>query len=107
MMVERRAEAVQERDVAESRAGGSGCVGVIRHACGSAQESLDFVKEDLRERSDGRRAAGKEVPQSLRHRDHPLSHGRRRDDVIEAEQPALEIAVELLIDGAAAVREAR
>jgi hypothetical protein len=41
-----------------------------------------LVKKDLRERRDGSRPVGKHAPQSLRHRDHPLPHGHRRDDVI-------------------------
>ena len=55
--VKRRAEAVQEGDDAESRAGGCGRVGVTRQACGSVQESL-YRDEDLRE-------VGEEAPQSL------------------------------------------
>jgi hypothetical protein len=49
VMVERRAEAVQEGDGAESRAGGCRRVGVPRHACGRTQKSLDLCDEDLRE----------------------------------------------------------
>jgi hypothetical protein len=57
--VERGAEAVQEGDVAESRAGGCGRVGVTRHACGRTQESLDLYKKNLREGGDGGRAVGR------------------------------------------------
>ena len=63
--VKRRAEAVQEGDDAESRAGGCGRVGVTRQACGSVQESLYFRDEDFREGGDGGRAVGEEAPQSL------------------------------------------
>jgi hypothetical protein len=50
---------VQEGDVAESRAGGCGRVGVTRHACGRTQESLDLYKKNLREGGDGGRAVGR------------------------------------------------
>ena len=53
MVVERRAEAMQEGDAAEPRAGGCGSVGVRRRACGSAEQSLDLIKKDLREGGDG------------------------------------------------------
>jgi len=62
--------------------GGCGRVGVPRHACGRTQQSLDICDEDSRESGDGRRPIGEKTPQSLRHGDHPLSHGHRRDDVI-------------------------
>jgi len=71
---------MQEGDAAESRA--AGCGGVARHTCRSAQRPLDLVKKDLREGSDGSGSVGQHAPQSLRHGDHPLSHGHRRDDVI-------------------------
>jgi hypothetical protein len=47
-----------------------------------AQQQLDLLNEDSRESGDGRRPIGEKTPQSLRHRDRPLSHGHRRDDVI-------------------------
>ena len=81
--VERGAEAVEEGDAAESRAGGWGCVGVARDACRSAEQSFDLSKKDLRECVDGSGSVGKHAPQSLGHGDHPLPHGRRRDDVID------------------------
>ena len=71
---------MQEGDAAESRA--AGCGGVARHTCRSAQRPLDLVKKDLREGSDGSGSVGQHAPQSLRHGDHPLSHGHRRNDVI-------------------------
>jgi hypothetical protein len=40
VVVERRAEAVQEGDGAEPWASGCGAAGVTRHACGSAQQPL-------------------------------------------------------------------
>ena len=82
VVVERRAEAVQERDAAEPRASGCGGVGVSCDACRSAQQPLDLIKKDLRQGGDGRMAVGKHAPPSLRHGDHPLPHGHRRDDVI-------------------------
>ena len=82
VVVQRRAEAVQEGDAAESRAGGCGGGGVNRHVCRSAQQPLDLSKKDLRESGDGRRPIGEKTPQSLRHGNHPLPHGHRRDDVI-------------------------
>jgi hypothetical protein len=53
VVVERRAEAVEEGDATEPRAGSTRCVGSSGDACGSAQQSLDLVKEDPRERRDG------------------------------------------------------
>jgi len=82
VVVERRTEAVQKGDAAEPRAGGSRHVGIRCHTCRSAQRPLDLVKKDLREGSDGSGSVGQHAPQSLRHGDHPLSHGHRRDDVI-------------------------
>ena len=82
VVVERRAEAVQEGDGAEPRVGGREGVGVNRYACRSAQQSLDLGKKDLREGPDGRRPVGEKTSQPLRHGDHPLPHGHRRDDVI-------------------------
>jgi len=76
-MVERRAEAVQEGDAAEPRAGEFGCVGVSRDARSSAQQPLDLSKKDLRESGDGSGPVGQHA-----HGDHPLSHGHRWDDVI-------------------------
>jgi hypothetical protein len=73
MMVERRAEAVQERDTAEPRAGGCGYIDGRRHACRSAQQPLDLVKEEFREGGDGGGTVCKHASQSLRHRlgQHP------------------------------------
>jgi hypothetical protein len=66
VVVERRAEAVEEGDATEPRAGG--CGGVTRAAWRGAQESFDLVKKDFREGCDGGRAVGEEAPQSLGHR---------------------------------------
>jgi hypothetical protein len=60
-----------------------GDVGARPHACRSARRPLDFVKKDPREGCDGGRAVGEHAAQSLRHRNHPLPHGHRRDDVID------------------------
>jgi hypothetical protein len=60
--VEGRAEAVQEGDGAEPRAGGCGRVRACCRACGTAEQSLDLGKKDLREGPDGRRPVGKEAP---------------------------------------------
>jgi len=70
------------RFVAEPRVGGREGVGVNRHGCRNAQQSLDLGKKDLREGPDGRRPVGEKTSQPLRHGDHPLPHGHRRDDVI-------------------------
>jgi len=59
MVVERRAEAMQKGDAAESRAGGGGGVGVNRYDCRSAQQSLDLGKKDFREGRDGWGSVGK------------------------------------------------
>jgi len=81
-VVERRAEAMQEGDAAEPPAGHPWRVGCRVDTGGGEQEPLDLVKEDPGEGGDGRRPIGEEAPQSLRHEDHPLPHGYRRDDVI-------------------------
>jgi len=49
----------------------------------TAEQSPDLGKEDLREGCDGLRSVGEKAPQPLRHRDHPLTDGNRRDDVID------------------------
>jgi len=82
MVVERRTEAVQKGDATEPRASGGGRVGFNRYDCRSAQQSLDLGKKDFREGRDGWGSVDKKAPQSLRHGDHPLPHGHRRDDVI-------------------------
>ena len=66
----------------EPRAGRTGCLGIRGPARRREQEPLDLGQEDLRERRDGSGLVGKHAPQPLRHRDHPLPHGHRRDDVI-------------------------
>ena len=59
-------------------------VGSQRCAPAAAKSSpLDLVKKDLREGGDGSGSVGQHAPQSLRHGDHPLPHGHRRDDVID------------------------
>jgi hypothetical protein len=45
VVVERRAEAVQEGDGAEPWASGCGAAGVTRHACGSAQQPLTVYRD--------------------------------------------------------------
>jgi len=79
VVVERRSEAVQEGDGAEPRADGGR---VTRDACRSAQQSLDLSKEDSRDGCDSVGSVGEHAAQSLRHGNHPLPHGHRRDDVI-------------------------
>ena len=140
MVIERRAEAVQERDTTEPRAGSTRCVGSSGDTGGRDQSPLDLVEEDSRHGGDGSGSVGEHAPQSLGHGDHPLPHGHRRNDVIgemrrrlghvaavagradaaalagechdeslaaccapaageaEAEEPALEIAAELVLD---------
>jgi hypothetical protein len=43
---------------------------------------LDLIKKDLRDGGDGSGPVGEKAPQPLRHRNHPLPHRYRRDDVI-------------------------
>ena len=83
MAVEGGAEAMQEGDGPEPRAGGGGSLGCRCRVCGGAEQPLDLGKEDLRESGDGLGPVGEEAAQPLRHGDHPLSHGHRRDDVID------------------------
>jgi hypothetical protein len=82
VVVERRTEAVEEGDGAEPRARGRGCVDSIGDACGSAQQSLDLIKEDLREGVYSCGPVGKHAAQALGDGDHPLPHGHRWDHVI-------------------------
>ena len=72
MMVERRAEAVQEGDAAELWAGRTRRVGSSGDTRGREQRPLDLVKEDLGEGGDGAGSVGEEAAQSLGHGDHPL-----------------------------------
>jgi hypothetical protein len=62
VMVEPRAEAVQEGAGAEPRAGGCEEVGVNRHACRSVQQPLDLNKKDLCERREGPGSVGEKAP---------------------------------------------
>jgi hypothetical protein len=62
VVVERRAEAVQEGHGAEPWASGCGGAGVTRHACDSAQQPLDLLNEDSCESGDGRRPIGEKTP---------------------------------------------
>ncbi len=62
VVVERRAEAVQEGDGAESRAGGGGRV----HACGSAEQSPGLGKKELREGGDGAGRSARTTPYGSR-----------------------------------------
>ena len=87
VVVQRRAEAVQEGDGAEPRAGGCGGGGVNRHGCRSAQQPLDLSK----------RAADCRLPRAVetrhrcglgRHDQHRLqchlvAEIRRRSGVLE------------------------
>ena len=142
MVVERGAEAVQEGDGAEPRAGSTRRVGSSGDTGGRDQSPLDLSKKDLREGVDSCGPVGKHAAQALGYGDHPLPHGHRRDDMIgkmrgglrhvatvagradaaalagechderlaaaraastgesEAEEAALEIAAEFLLDGA-------
>ena len=79
VLVERRAEAVDEGDGTEPRA----CGGGTREACRSAQESLYSRDEDPREGCDRALAVGEEAAQPLGHGDHPLAHGHWWDDMID------------------------
>jgi hypothetical protein len=82
VVVERRAEAVQEGDATEPRAGRTGCLGIRGPARRREQLLFDLGQEDLRERRDGSGPVGEHAAQPLRHRDHPLPHRHRPDDVI-------------------------
>ena len=82
VVVDRRAEAVQEGDAAEPRAGSTRRVGSSGDTGGRDQSPLDLVEEDSRDSGDGSGSVGEKPAQSLRHRNHPLPYGHRRDDVI-------------------------
>ena len=74
---------MQEGDAADPRAGGCGCVSGLGDASDSAQQPLDLIQKILREGCDGCGPVGKHAAQSLRHGDHPLPHGHRRNHVID------------------------
>jgi hypothetical protein len=82
VVVERRAETVQEGDAAEPRAGSIRRLGIMWDTGGREQGSLDLGQKDLREGRDGSGPIGEHAAQSLGHGNHPLPHGHRRDDVI-------------------------
>jgi arylsulfatase A len=82
VVVERGAETLQEGDAAEPRAARTRCLGIRGPACRREQEPFDLGQEDLRDRRDGSGWVGEHAAQPLRHGDHPLPHGYRRDDVI-------------------------
>ena len=80
--VQSGAEAVEEGDGAEPRAEGLAGGGVRHDGHCSAEPPLNLVEEDPREGGDGYGPVGEDAPQSLRHGDHPLPDGHRRDDTV-------------------------
>jgi len=81
--VEPGAEAVEEGDGAEPRAGGWRC-GMLRAAEAlETEQRLDLIQQNPRHRRDGLGPVTEHSPQPLRQRHHPLPHGHRGDDVID------------------------
>jgi hypothetical protein len=83
MVIDRRSEAVQKEDGAESRASYARPVAGTGRARRSTKQSLDLFDEDPREGRDRAWAVSKEAAQSLRHGDHPLPHGHRGNDAVD------------------------
>jgi hypothetical protein len=83
MVIERRSEAVQKGDGAESRASRARPVTVTGQARRSTKQPLYSRDEDSREGRDRAWAVSEEAAQSLRHGDHPLPYGHRGNDVVD------------------------
>jgi len=77
MVIERRSEAVQKGDGAESRASYARPVAGTGRARRSTKQSFDLFDEDPREGRDCVGPVSEKAAQSLRHGDHPLPHGHR------------------------------
>ena len=83
VVIDRRSEAVQKGDGAESRASYARPVAGTGRARRSTKQSLDLFDEDPREGCDRAWAVSEEAAQSLRHGDHPLPHGHRGNDAVD------------------------
>ncbi len=83
MVIERRSEAVQKGHDTESWASLARPVTVTGRARRSTKQSFDLFDEDSREGRDCVGPVSEGAAQPLRHGDHPLPHGNRRDDVID------------------------
>jgi hypothetical protein len=83
VVIERRSEAVQKGDGAESRASLARPVTVTGQARRSTEQLLDLFDEDLREGRDCVGPVSEEAAQPLQHGDHPLPHRHRRNDVVD------------------------
>ena len=107
MVIERRSEAVQKGDGAESRASRARPVTVTGQARRSTEQPLDLFDEDPREGCDRAWAVSEEAAQSLRHGDHPLPHGHRGNDAVDEMRSCLchPAAVAGGTDAAALARE--
>ena len=107
MVIERRSEAVQKGDGAESRASYARPVAGTGRARRSTKQSLDLFDEDPREGRDRAWAVSKEAAQSLRDGDHPLPHGHRGNDAVDEMRSCLchPAAVAGGTDAAALARE--
>jgi hypothetical protein len=82
VVIDRRSEAVQKGDGAESRASRARPVTVTGQARRGTEQPLDLFDEDPREGCDRVWAVSEEAAQSLRHGDHPLPHGHRGNDAV-------------------------
>ena len=107
VVIDRRSEAVQKGDGAESRASYARPVTVTGRARRSTKQSLDLFDEDPREGCDRAWAVSEEAAQSLRHGDHPLPHGHRGNDAVDEMRSCLchPAAVAGGTDAAALARE--
>ncbi len=83
VVIERRSEAVQEGDGAESRASYARPVAGTGRARRGRKQPLDLFDEDLREGRDCVGPVSEEAAQPLRHGDLPLPHGHRGNDAVD------------------------
>ena len=83
MVIERRSEAVQKGDGAESRASYARPVAGTGRARRSTKQSFDLFDEDSREGRDCVGPVSEEASQPLRDGDHPLPHGHRENDAVD------------------------
>ena len=83
VVIDRRSEAVQKGDGAESRASYARPVAGTGQARRRTEQSFYSRDEDSREGRDRVEPVSEEAAQPLRHGDHPLPHRYRRNDVVD------------------------
>lgn len=83
VVIERRSEAVQKGDSAESPASHARPVAGTGRVRRGTKQPLDLFDEDPREGRDCVGPVSEEAAQPLRHGDHPLPHGHRGNDAVD------------------------